>query len=216
MTTRQVDAETGQPAEGQREVLLKGLPSRPAQGAWSAAERDWLDGQCRIASAMRRELTIAAGAYHTLCALQWPSARIVEDVAARLPQFQHIVSVIDPAQRAAHPQAAQDARLSTCVTHPLAWLLKQPREGRMFLLLDPDALFTPSISPRRLLQTKSHQGACAFALVSPGQGPSAMATALSDEGHKLCWQQSVQSQARDWHLSLWRTQGISMVIEPTA
>lgn len=199
MTTIHNDAGTGGLPSGQQEALLKGLPPRTMRSDWSAAERDWLESQHPIVNAMRRELTIAAGAYHSLYALQWPSVGIVDDVAARLPQFQRVVSVIGPANRAAHRETAQDTRLTTLVTDPLAWLLKQPREGRMFLLLNPDALLTRLISSGPLLRAKAQCGACAYALVSAGEIRSAFATALGDEGHELRWEQSVQGHDQRWH-----------------
>ena len=208
MTIIRVDPATDQPTNIPREAHLKGLPSRPTRGDWSVAERDWLESQYQIANAMRRELTISPGAYHTLCALQWPSARIVDDVAARLPQFQRIVSVVNRDDSTGHIRRPQDVRCETLVTHPVAWCLKEPRQGRMFFLLDPDAVLSSLLSPRYLLRNKAEQEPCAYALVSPGQKPSGFATALRDEGHDLCWQESVQGNARHWHLSLWRSRSI--------
>ena len=115
MTTTYSEAAQEKSEDTKRHVLLKGLPTRALSTDWSGDERDWLEGQCRIVAAMRRELTIAAGGYHTLCALQRPHPRVLDDIAARLPQFQHIVAVHDGRTSARLDQPVQDSRCTTTV-----------------------------------------------------------------------------------------------------
>jgi len=205
MTTTYSEAAQEKSEDTKRHVLLKGLPTRALSTDWSGDERDWLEGQCRIVAAMRRELTIAAGGYHTLCALQRPHPRVLDDIAARLPQFQHIVAVHDGRTSARLDQPVQDSRCTTTVTHPASWLLKQPTQGRMFLFFDPDAALSSRVPLSRLLKKQTQQSPCAYALISPGQQRSAFSNALRDRGHALCWQESALTSGGHWHLSLWRT-----------
>lgn len=210
MTTTTAETDAQQSDSSAPRVELKGLAARPIPCDWSLAERDWHEGQCRIVAAMRRELTIAAGGYHTLCALQVPDARVVDDVAARLPQFQHLAARYLHQHRAGYQGRSGNFQGLHDAAHAMVWLAKQPVQGRMFLLFNPDAMLEPRIALLRLPRLQSQEVPSAYALVAPGQTSPLFASALRDQGYVLSWEETVRSNGRHWHLSIWRATEIPL------
>lgn len=206
-TTAETSAKQGDSSAPR--VELKGLTARPMPCDWSVAERDWHQGQCRIVAAMRRELTIAAGGFHTLCALQVSDARVAEDVAARLPQFQHLTARYLHQHCAGYQGRSGNFQGLHGAVHAMVWLAKQPAQGRMFLLFNPDAMLEPRIALLRLPRLQSQKVPSAYALVAPGQTSPLFASALRGQGYILSWEETVQSNGRHWHLSIWRSTEIS-------